>query len=272
LDPFFAPGTAAILTSDVSRAWPVSDAGLGALSYLMEALMGFMGNTRRWRTMPWMVLMFGVLVVPLGITSIVLVILQPIAVGTWCTLCLATALFMLLMIPLALDEVLAMFHFLGRAKREGQPLWRVFWVGGTIRDETRDERSPRFEAPRPAVVPAMVWGVSFPWTLLVSAAIGVWLMGAPPVFGATGAAADGDFLVGPLVAIVAVIALAEVARGLRFLNVAFGLWLVAAPWLLGGATTGSTANDVVAGLALIGLSLPRGAVRERYGGWQRAIV
>jgi hypothetical protein len=271
-DPFFKPGTRAVLTSDVSRAWPVSDAGLGALSYLLEALSGFMGGIRRWRTMPWMVLMFGILVVPLGITSIVLVILQPISVGTWCTLCLVTALFMLVMIPLALDEVVAMFHFLGGAKREGQPLWRIFWVGGTLKHDAKDERSPRVDAPRPAVVPAMIWGVSFPRTLLVSAAIGFWLMGAPPVFDATGHAADSDFLVGPLVAVVAVIALAEVARGLRFLNVAAGLWLVAAPWFLSGATTGSTLNDAIAGLALIALTLPRGAVRERYGRWQRFIV
>ncbi|MEJ7793846.1 MAG: hypothetical protein WKF65_17945 [Gaiellaceae bacterium] len=42
----------------------------------VAALSGFMGGTNRWRTMPWMVLMFFILVVPLGIVSIVLVILQ----------------------------------------------------------------------------------------------------------------------------------------------------------------------------------------------------
>ena len=72
-EPLFRPGTEAVLTSKVSRMWPVSDAGLGALSYLLEALSGFMGGKTRWRTMPWMVAMFGILVVPLGITSIVLV-------------------------------------------------------------------------------------------------------------------------------------------------------------------------------------------------------
>ena len=122
------------------------------------------------------------------------------------------------------------------------------------------------------MVPAMLGGVSVPWTLLVSTAIGFWLMAAPVVFGVTGRAADSDFLVGPLVAVVAVIAMAEVARPLRFVNVACGLWLVVAPWFLAGATTGSTINDVVAGLALIALSLPRGPVQERYGSWQRYIV
>jgi apolipoprotein N-acyltransferase len=53
---------------------------------MLEPLSGFMGG--RNRTMPWMVVMFGVLVVPLGVVSIVLVILQPLALGAWCTLCL----------------------------------------------------------------------------------------------------------------------------------------------------------------------------------------
>jgi len=271
-DPFFTPGTAKILTSDVSQAWPVSDAGLGALAYLLEALSGFMGSPRRWRTMPWMVVMFGVLVVPLGIASIILVILQPVMVGTWCTLCLVTALLMLVMIPLALDEIWAMVQFMLRARREGKPLWRTFWVGDTIEGGSEDERSPQFDAPRWSTVPSMVWGVTVPWSLLISAFIGFWLMAAPPALDATGTAANSDFLLGPLVAVTAVIAMAEVARPLRFVNVAFGLWLIVSPWLLGGATTGSTVNDIVAGVALIILSLPRGAVREGYGAWQRYVI
>ena len=62
-DPFFSGdagknGTEFIITSDVSRAWPIADAGLGATSYLIEALMGAMGAAARWRTMPWMVTFF----------------------------------------------------------------------------------------------------------------------------------------------------------------------------------------------------------------------
>ncbi len=272
-DPFFGGGTERILTSDVSRAWPVSDAGLGTAVYTLEALMGFMGGTSRWRTMPWMVLLFGILVVPLGIVSITLVILQPVMVGTWCTLCLVTALAMLVMIPLTLDEVVAMIQFMVVSVRDnGSPFWGTFLKGGTIEGGGEDGRSPRFGPPSAAMAPPMVWGVTVPWTLLVSTAAGVWLMGAPVVFDATGRAADSDFLVGPLIAVVAVIAMAEVVRPVRFVNVLFGLWLVAAPWLLAGATTGLKVNDVVAGLALIALSLPRGSVRERYGGWQRYLA
>jgi len=70
-EPFFScgagkNGTEFIITSDVSRAWPIPDAGLGAAAYMIEALMGAMGTASRWRTMPWMVTFFFILVVPLG--------------------------------------------------------------------------------------------------------------------------------------------------------------------------------------------------------------
>jgi hypothetical protein len=122
-EPFFGEGTLRVLHSDVSRAWPISDAGLGAAAYTFETLMGFMGLTARWRTMPWMVTFFGILVIPLGLTHVVLVILQPVAVGHWCTLCLTAAFFMLLMIPLTVDEVVAMCQFMVRAVHRGEPLF-----------------------------------------------------------------------------------------------------------------------------------------------------
>jgi hypothetical protein len=271
-EPFFGDGTRMILDSDVSRSWPISDAGLGATAYTFEVLMGFMGGVTRWRTMPWMVTFFGILVVPLGLTSIILVILQPLAVGTWCTLCLIAALAMLFMIPLALDEVVAMLQFLKRMHGDGKPLWRTFWVGDTVDGGGGDDRSPPYGGRVADATPAMVWGVSLSWPLIVSGFLGVWILVAPAIFRTTGNAADAGHLVGALVVTTSVIVTAEVVRAGRFLNVLFGLWLVAGPWFLAGATTGARTNDVLAGLVLILLSLPRGPVRERYGRWDRAIL
>jgi hypothetical protein len=68
-------------------------------------------------------------------------------------------------------------------------------------------------------------------------------------------------------------AFAEVARPLRFINIAFGAWLVGAPWLLQGVgNTWAAVNGVVCGVAIILLSLPRGPVKYRYGRWNRYIV
>jgi len=65
-DPYFGNGTETIITSDVSKAWPVPDAGLGAVTYILEILTGIIGGRNRWRTMPWLVILFGVMIVPLG--------------------------------------------------------------------------------------------------------------------------------------------------------------------------------------------------------------
>lgn len=270
-EPFFGPGTERVLHSDVSRAWPISDAGLGAFAYTFELLMGFMGGKARWRTMPWMVTFFGILVVPLGVTHIVLVILQPAMVGHWCTLCLAAATAMLLMIPLTLDEVWAMVQFMVAARRDGKPLWRTFWVGGTLAGGGPDERTPAYGAPVRSMVAPALWGVNLPWNLAAATLLGVWLMFAPAVLGSGGRAADSDHLAGALVVTVAVIALAEVARPLRFATALIGLWIAASPWLLSGASGAARWNDLAIGLAIAVLSLPRGPVRERYGGWDRFV-
>ena len=118
---------------------------------------------------------------------------------------------------------------------------------------------------------AMFWGVSLPWNLLVSAALGLWLVFAPFALGSTGTAAHSDHLVGALIATVAIIALAEVGRAMRFVNVLFGAWIIASPWLLGGATISATWNDMIAGILVIVLGFPRGRVGERYGSLERFI-
>jgi hypothetical protein len=76
-----------------------------------------------------------------------------------------------------------------------------------------------------------------------------------------------------MIVTVAVIALAEVARPLRLVNVAFGLWLLAAPWLVDGASRNARVVESVIGLAVVLLSLPRGGrSREHYGAWDRFVV
>ena len=58
------------------------------------------------------------------------------------------------------------------------------------------------------------------------------------------------------------------ARPLRFLNLPLGLWLLVAPWLLAGATTGAVLNDMATGCLVIALGLPRGRIgKEHYGAW-----
>jgi nucleoside-diphosphate-sugar epimerase/uncharacterized membrane protein len=277
-EPFFSggngkDGTEFIITSDVSRAWPIPDAGLGATSYMIEALMGAMGTATRWRTMPWMVTFFFILVVPLGGVSIFFIIIQPIMIGTYCTLCLIAALAMLIMIPLTLDEVVAMGQYMMRSVRAGRSFWPTFFQGGPDPAASTDQKDPSFSAPLGSQTTAAIRGVTVPWTLLASCMLGAWLVFSRAIFGIDSAIADSDHLVGALIITIAVCAMAEVARSLRFINALFGVWLIAAPWLLAGATAGASWNDVVAGLLIIALSLPRGRrSAEHYGSWDRFVI
>lgn len=276
-EPFFAGyggrnGTEFIITSDVSKAWPIADGGLGATTYMFEVLMGVMGGRARWRTMPWMVLLFGIVVVPLGVVSIYFIIIQPIEIGTYCTLCLLAALAMLIMIPYALDELVAMGQFLVANTRRGRPFWRSFFMGDALPGSGTDKRRG-FEAPLSESIASAVRGVTVPWMLVASAMLGIWLMFSRLIFATEPPMADSDHLIGALIVTVAVIAMAEVARPLRFINVAFGLWLIGAPWFLAGAGALATMGSLVIGLLLIALSLPRGVrSKEHYGGWDRWIV
>jgi len=275
-DPFFAGtgghnGTETIITSAMSKAWPIPDGGLGAVAYMLEILMGAMGDRRRWRTMPWMVTFFGILVVPLGVVSIYFIIIQPIVIGTWCTLCLLAALAMLIMIPFSLDELVAMGQFLVWSRRAGQSLLRMFFMGGALEggkeDQTIDLGSVQ------TTMTAMTSGVTLPWTLLASAILGIWLMFTRLTFSTVPPMADSDHLVGALVVTTAVIAMAEVVRPLRFINVLFGTWLVIAPWFLDGASPVASWSGAAVGIALVGLSLPRGSrSRQHYAGWDRFVV
>ncbi|HEV2124027.1 MAG TPA: vitamin K epoxide reductase family protein [Chloroflexota bacterium] len=126
-EPFFGEGSRIILNSGVSSLLPIPDAALGALSYLLDAIAGAIGGERRWKTMPWIVILFGLLIGPLGAVSITLVILQPVLYNAWCTLCLASAVVSLTMIGPALDEFLATLQELKRVHRRGGSVWRAFF-------------------------------------------------------------------------------------------------------------------------------------------------
>lgn len=270
-DPIFGRGTELVLLSEVSRAFPIPDAGLGAYTYLVELLAAVMGDARRWRTMPWMVAMFGIAVVPLGIVSVVLIMLQPVAVGAWCTICLITALFMLIMVAVSIDEVVAMIQFLVIGKRAGRSAWRLFWAGGTLPRPVEDIGLAR-RAPPSWTWREMFWGASFSWPLLASALLGAWVMAAPWVFGTAGPAFTFGSVVGALAVVVAFVAWAELTRAARFLNVLIGLAIALAVWFLPDVSLAARVNDLVAGVLLAASSVPRGPIRDRYGSWDPVVI
>lgn len=277
-EPFF-PGSAAdpqngteeIITSKVSEAWPVPDAAVGAYTYMLEILTGIVGSRARWRTMPWLVLLFGLMIVPLGIVSITFIIIQPIVIGTWSTLTLVAAAAMLIQIPYSLDELAASLSFLRRRVKKGQSFLRVLLFGDT--DEGRAMTQPTLEferSPRPIL--RDMWGgaVNMPWSMWLAGAIGVSFLFTRLTLGAEGGMADADHVLGSLILTVLAVAAAEVTRAVRYLLIPLGLGIAAAPFIY-ESTTLHLVVSVVLGLAVATLSLPRGRITESYGSLDRLI-
>ncbi|MGE0407442.1 MAG: SPW repeat protein [Candidatus Korobacteraceae bacterium] len=100
---------------------------------------------------------------------------------------------------------------------------------------------------------------------LLSAGIGIWLMAAPAVLHYHGAARTNDRIVGPVIAMFALVAVWEVTRGLRLANLPSAIWLLLAPWILSYGNA-ETLNSLVAGSAVLALSLVHGETTTRYGG------
>lgn len=279
-EPFFSGtrpglnGTEDITTSEISQAWPIADAGLGSTVYLLEILIGLAGAAHRWRSMPWLVALFGVMIVPLGAVSIIFIIIQPILIGTWCTLCLLMAAAMLLQIAYAFNEFVATGQFLLRRYRAGAPALKIFFTGDAddAPDENLDESAEEEFARKPTAIlrEAFTSGVGLPWNLAVCIGIGIWLMFTRLALDSSGGMANWDHLLGALIIAVSTVALAETARPIRLALIPLGAALLITPWVY-GADVPALLMSIVCGAAVIALSLRRGPISGRYGGWERLL-
>jgi uncharacterized membrane protein len=108
-DPVFGTQSHAVLESTFSKTiqrWLYfPDAALGAVAYLSEAVLGLIGSTRRWRTLPWLVVLFGLNAAAVAVVGLVLIAMQASVVHAWCLLCIATAVLSVVMFLLAWPEV-----------------------------------------------------------------------------------------------------------------------------------------------------------------------
>lgn len=106
------------------------------------------------------------------------------------------------------------------------------------------------------------------WSRLLSAAIGIWLIAAPGVLHYAPGAQTNDRIVGPLVVSFSIIAIWQITRALRWLNLPLGLWLIVAPGLLDHVSKVARWSDLAAGIVLVALAFVRGPCPHRFaGGW-----
>lgn len=106
---------------------------------------------------------------------------------------------------------------------------------------------------------------------LASAAVGVWLMVAPAVLGYGGTPANSDRITGPIAISVALVAIWDVARSVRLINLVAAAWLMLSAFLLTYPIAGSI-SAVISGVALAALTLPRSDPTQKYGGGWGAVV
>ena len=135
-DPIFGEQSEKVLLSETSKQmerWMlIPDAMLGAFAYLGDAVYGLAGSTRRWQMRPWMTMLFGLDVIPLGIVGAVLVFMQGAVVGAWCFLCIVTAIISLVLVYFAYDEVWACMKFLHFIRKSNRShFWKIFWGFGS---------------------------------------------------------------------------------------------------------------------------------------------
>jgi hypothetical protein len=109
------------------------------------------------------------------------------------------------------------------------------------------------------------------WAQGINAALGIWLMVAPAIFGFDKTIANNAHIVGPVIATFAITALFESTRPVRKFNWLPGAWLLVAPLVLGYQDTTATIHDLLVGALVIGLSCVKGKIHYRFGGGWSAL-
>jgi hypothetical protein len=108
------------------------------------------------------------------------------------------------------------------------------------------------------------------WARAATIAVGLWLMAAPAVLDYGEPARTVDRVAGPVIATAAFIAVWDVARALRWANLAPAAGLVLAPWILGYELLVGL-HSAAAGLVVLATTPVRGPLRQRFGGGWRAV-
>ena len=259
-DPFFGGGTERVISSDLSRSFPISDAGLGALAYSLEAIMCIKGGVRRWHTMPWIVISFGFLVIPVGLVSTILIMLQPIAVGAWCGICLITAICMLIMLTLTVGEVFAVFQYLFSGSQDKRSLLHRLFYGSNFTKYEDDSFHKDIKY--------KIRGVGLPINLIGAALLGVWLLFFNNLLGLTGHLANGSNICAALIIVFSIVSCAEVVRVLRFANVIIATGFSVIVLLYSESPLVVVHGGILSALVTL-LSFFRGSIKEEYGSWKK---
>lgn len=99
--------------------------------------------------------------------------------------------------------------------------------------------------------------------------LGIWLMVLPSIFETGPSLANNNFIVGPLVITMAVVAIWEVNRSVRRVNTLLGAWQLLAAFIFPAPAQWLTLLQALAGLLIVLLSFIKGRTKSNYGGGWR---
>lgn len=106
------------------------------------------------------------------------------------------------------------------------------------------------------------------WARVINTILGIWMLFVPAVLSYEKIEANNAYIVGSLIATVAIVAMAESVRSIRWLNLLLGIWLLLSPWILYSGDAAKL-NDTLVGLIVACLSTVKGKlVLELGGGWK----
>lgn len=205
-DPIFHQGTKDVLFSPISRGFPVPDALLGALVYLLELVLLLLGDEDRWMSQPGVVLLGTLNGLGLAGASLVLLILQPAVIHAGCLLCLCSTAVSFILLQRSLSEAVAAFQHLTGRRAEGRSTIEV--DGSSWLD-----------------------GISGNWSLLLPLFSGVFLLISPKLFEIDGVARLTLASAGGLTVFSSIVAMAEIARPVQFTLLVSGA--IPILWFLG---------------------------------------
>ena len=108
------------------------------------------------------------------------------------------------------------------------------------------------------------------WQDPVNLVLGVWMIVSPWVlrYQAETTPTGNAVILGVLIAIAALIALFRVMAWEEWVNVAFGVWLLVSPWILGfSGIAAAMTNAVIVGIVVAALALWALGTDKDIGGW-----
>ena len=137
-DPVFGEASRTVLASPASRVFSVPVSVFGSLGFAAVAVTGTLAGPERWRTQPWVAILFGATALTVGAASVSLLVVQSALVGAWSTPCLVAAALSLALVGVATDEALASLQYLRQVYDYRGSLWRAFWTGSNLRSRAND--------------------------------------------------------------------------------------------------------------------------------------